>query len=1851
MFWLRGWLKISLACAVVPWGFAASSEDDLYQVGVSRVDITPDYPVRLNGFGNRRDESEGVSQPIFAKALAISQQDGPPLVLVTLDSLGVRAVLVEEVARRLQQTHGLPRENLAVTFTHSHCAPKVNGASDNIFSQAIPADHQQRIDRYTDELTDKITGVVRQAIDDQRPARLQWGIGRVGFAKNRRTEGGPVDHDLPMLVVRDARDDRPRAIYVSYACHCVTLSFNQISGDWAGYAASMIERMVPGVTALVSIGAGSDQNPDSGVTGDQTQIAERQGIEIATEVKRLLAEELKSVAGRPATVLRQIALPLDPRPTRQQLEAQAGRGGSPESYNAITQLARLDRGQELLAQIEYPIQTWTFGDSLCMTFLAGEVCVDYSLRLKLELDRERFWLNAYSNDFCCYIPSERLVGEGGYGGGAEVPYFALPATLQAGLEQRIVDEVLRQVPTGFQIAARTQGVAPQRPLDSLQCIRTPDDLQVQLVAAEPQVTDPVAIDFGADGRLWVAEMIDYGRGVYETFEPQSRVRWLRDRDGDGYFEQAHTFVTGLRFPTDVKVWRDGVLICDAPDILFAEDRDGDGTAESVTKLFSGFETHNAQARVNSLRFGLDNWVYGAGGLFGGTITSHSTADRVDCTNRDFRINPDTGLIEPVSGRAQQGRCRNDWGDWFGCNNGSLIEAISSDDRYLQRNPFFAPPAVPMLQLDAEAIKLYPPENLVTFELSGAPGTATAACGLEIYRDTALGGDHRGDAFTCEPVHQSVHRIDLTAAGHGFSGRRGDGEETREFLSSTDRWFRPVQVRTGPDGGLWIVDMYRYVIEHSRWIPPAALAELDVFAGQRFGRIYRVLPRAQPAAEPLVEKPQALPDLTALTNPELVNRLDVLNGPHRDLAHQLLLWRGASDVVPEIQRLVSEATTSVGTIHALAVLDGLKKLSESDLLAALKSDDPEVVRFAVGLSEPFLEASPPLGAAIAGLAHAESVRVRRQVALSIGEATNQDGVPALVHLLSRGEADAHVRAAALNSLSSRNIQPVLDEYLELLDTDREPSTYQNLLQIAIDVGGPKTVNRVLRTLLPAPESVPSAASVEELIEALSGLDARSRSQRIESEPDVRERLRSIFRWALEAVDAEGDGEETRVGLALLGRPLGAFTQSALEEGNGEEPLPVAERVERIARLISPRSPAPLQRLAIEAVAATGAPEVSEILLAAFPSLNAESQQTLIDTLLTQQSGAQGLVSAIESGIVRPDFLDASRRARLLSNLDQQQRSAAESLFGSQRESSRSAVIETRLDALELPGDAARGRLLYRKHCSACHQLEDHGHHVGPDLRGLTNRDPRWLLTAILDPNRDVDARYVSWLAITQDGQTVNGMIVEENATTIRLREAGGKEHLIERTDIEAFRSTQRSLMPDGLEQDMSSQDLRDVIEFLSVFESPYKQIAGNAPQRIHADAEGRLSLTAATAEIRGGDITFETPFANLGFWHDQRDSATWKVAVAAQAEFDIYLELACADAVAGNSFRIDGLPQPIVGTVAGTGGWDQYRFQKIATAVMPAGDYVVTLRSEGPVRQALLDLRQIRMLPAGVPAMVIDGEAAAEPLPRYPVQIATFLLDESQSPERRHQVIGQRPGMGPAIIAQLVEGIEFEDLDQQYQRIPWIWRVAHAVGQRNDGGEIRELLELSVPGTDSPLRDWQAVVIGGGLINGVSQLGLWPRQRLAEILSQLPALDQAWPRALELAAKMADDQQVRSGTRYDALRMVALREEVTAIAQLRRYLVPEAHHELQMGAVSGLTDIDSPDVGPLILDALPTLQGENRRLAIEGMLRSDGRTASLLSTIESGQVPITATEIESLMQHRNPAIRNRADRVRQATARP
>ncbi len=433
----------------------ADAEGELVPVGVSEIDITPDYPIRMTGYGNRKTESEGVEQRLKARALAIGGADAA--VLITVDNCAVPGRLTEEVAGRLKDRAGLPRERFVVSSSHTHCGPALTGVLPLIFGQPVPADQQERIDRYTRELTDKLEQVARAALEGRRPGRLAWTQGTAGFAINRRqpkgnnialgvNPGGLVDHALPMLRVT-AADGAVRAILVNYACHCTTLGgdFNKLCGDWVGYACEAIQQAHPGAIALVTIGCGADANPNP---RGNLQNTKDNGMAVAQEVERLLNETLAPLPGRIVGRIKRFEIPFGPLPSRSQWEEAAKKPGAP-GLHARTNLARLDRGETLPATLPYVAQTWTFGDDLAMVFLAGEVVVDYARRLKVECDGPRLWISAYCNDVPCYIASRRVIGEGGYEVDGSMVYYDRPTRLDPEAEDRIVAAVHSLLPEPF----------------------------------------------------------------------------------------------------------------------------------------------------------------------------------------------------------------------------------------------------------------------------------------------------------------------------------------------------------------------------------------------------------------------------------------------------------------------------------------------------------------------------------------------------------------------------------------------------------------------------------------------------------------------------------------------------------------------------------------------------------------------------------------------------------------------------------------------------------------------------------------------------------------------------------------------------------------------------------------------------------------------------------------------------------------------------------------------------------------------------------------------------------------------------------------------------------------------------------------------------------------------------------------------------------------------------------------------------------------------------------------------------------------------------------------------------------
>ena len=1585
-------------------------------IGAAKIDITPTIPVRLSGYGNRRQEATEVAQRLWAKALAIGDDGGlqgpGPALLITLENCGLTPAIRDAVIAALQETFRIQNERVVITATHTHTAPCLTDWAPFLFGDDLPSEHQQHVDQYTQDLIKKLIEVARQALAVRRPGRLTWGEGNVPFAINRRVvkEGkwtgfgvqadGPVDHSLPVLAARDEQG-KLIAVVANYACHCTTLGgdWNQIHGDWAGYAQEMIEQDHEGCVALITIGCGADANPQPRRT--DLELCKQHGRQLADEVKRLLATELTPLDPQLNCRLRHVELPFDLLPTEAEWQERAKQSGAP-GYHARQFLSRLQRGESLPKTLRYPVASWTFGDDLAMVFLGGEVVVDYAIRLKTELDASKLWITAYANDVCCYIPSQRILREGGYEADYSMYFYARPTRLSGEVEAIILDTVQKLLPHVFYSASKqAEFPPPKSPEEARAAIQVQPGFRVELVAAEPLVQDPVAFDWGPDGSLWVAEMRDYPNGLTWNGPndprnvPGGRIKRLRDTNGDGRYDTATLFLDQLSYPNGVKAWRSGVLITAAPHVIYAEDRDGDGRADHQEILYEGFVEGNQQHRVNGLRWGLDNWLYLANGDSGGTIRSVKTDERLAISGRDLRIRPDTGEFETQAGQTQFGRNRDDWGAWFGGNNSNPMWHYVLEDHYLRRNPHVAPPENRKhVSVQPGASPVFPASRTLSrFNDFNMSNRFTSACSPEVYRDDYLFADSP-DSVTaeratsshvviCEPVHNLVHHEQMTAEGVSFSSQRSADEQQSEFFASSDNWSRPVMVRTGPDGALWVADMYRAVIEHPEWIPKSWQQKLDLRAGSELGRIYRIV-REDAAPRPITRLDQR----DALG---LVAALDSPSGWQRDMAQQMLLWRfssGRADagrpaegkeksaagelahepaqqlaqiqaerqaVVAALTKMAREATRALARLHAICTLDGLHALTPDVILSRLQDPHPGVRRHAVRLAETMLPQADErdvvkqqVGEQLLKLARDEDAKVRLQVAYSLGR-WDARGARGLAQIALQSSDQTYLLAAVMSSVHAANLQPLLTEVLSSRGGQPPLRLIEPLLGLVPALDTDQTIlNQTMRSLTQPRENRFEAWQIAALAAMLDVGDRRRTGLDTFLNDTSRQAVIALFAFARQQATSDEASESDRlVALRVLGRG----------------PEQRDEDLTTLASLLSPRQSQAIQLAAASALAKLRDGRVPQYLLSGWASHSPTLRVQILDTLLSRDEWTGELLTALERAELPRAQIDARRQQQLLSSKSESVRKRAEKIFSAGGTTSRQAALDQYAAARTLAGDETRGKQTFAKRCAACHRLDGVGHPVGPDLAALGNKTPESLVLSILDPNRAIEDRYLDYVLVTDDGQTLSGILSSETGTSLTLVGQEGKATTVLRQQIEELRSTGKSLMPEGLEKEIPLQEMADLLAYLRGTAPPPKSFPGNQPELVKPDERGTLRLLATTARIYGPKLVFEDSYRNLGWWSDRQDHAIWSLEVRVAGRYVVSLDYACQDEAAGGRFLIEVDGQTMGGQVEGTGTWDNYRSKTIGTIELSAGTHELLIRSDGPIRSALIDLRGIRLIPS------------------------------------------------------------------------------------------------------------------------------------------------------------------------------------------------------------------------------------------------------------------------------------------------
>ncbi len=945
------------------------------------------------------------------------------------------------------------------------------------------------------------------------------------------------------------------------------------------------------------------------------------------------------------------------------------------------------------------------------------------------------------------------------------------------------------------------------PEEALQAFSVADGFEVQLVAAEPLVMDPIAFDWGADGRLWVVEMGDYPNGIDGKQKPGGVIRFLSDSDGDGGYDRSTVFLDGVNFPTGVMEWKQGVLVSAAPEIFYAEDTDGDGRADVRTTLFKGFKEGNQQHRVNGFQYGLDNWIYGANGDSGGTVSLVASLDGtkggqpVNINGRDFRFHPDTGAFQAIAGRTQFGRNRDDWGNWFGNNNPNWLWHYHLPERYLARNPHLAVHSTKdMLAAYPDAKRCYPTSKTITrWNQPHSANYVTSGCSATPYRGDLFGEGSDRWVFVSEPVHNLVHREVITPRGTSLSSRRHPTDEGREFLASSDNWFRPTMSKTGPDGALYIADMYRFVIEHPEWISPEAKAAIDVRMGDDLGRIYRIAPKG-------VElKP--FRGLDASDEAGLIEALQSPNGWLRDKAQQLLASRQGPGLAGKLERAMTTSQSPKGRMQLLGALQGIGALSPEILVASVSDPAPEVRKLAIEFSETSLaEGSETVLAALLRLERDPSPRVRQQLAFSLGESDDRRAGQTLGRMALAADGDANMTTAILSSAL-----PHLEALIEttvVSNSSRKPSgdLMEKLLGMAVATERHEAVRVALEAVSnPEPGSLAGwkLSATVGFINALAASNLTLAEYERLAANDERlaialADLTVVFAEARRLANDDGASMSVRLSaLPLLGRD------------NGD----VDSDIDALTGLLDARQAIELQRAALRSLRGIRRKDIPGRLLNGWSGYSPAIRTELLDALIGRSDWLSGLLAALEGDRVPAAQIGVAHRQKLQGHRNGKVRERAARLFAAIGKN-RADVIAGYQSVNRLVGDAQRGREWFRTACAVCHRHGGEGNGIGPDLASVSGKSVPELLVAILDPNAAVEDKFVGYSARLKGGREIAGIIASESPTTLVFKTAAGATEAVLRKDLLELKATGLSLMPEGFEAALDPQAMADLISFVS-----------------------------------------------------------------------------------------------------------------------------------------------------------------------------------------------------------------------------------------------------------------------------------------------------------------------------------------------------------------------------------------------------------------------------------------------------
>ncbi len=990
-----------------------------------------------------------------------------------------------------------------------------------------------------------------------------------------------------------------------------------------------------------------------------------------------------------------------------------------------------------------------------------------------------------------------------------------------------------------------KGAGPGKALDPKEAqklFKIDDGLRIELVACEPQIESPVAMQFDPDGRLWVVEMRDYPNGPANGEKPAGRIKILEDKDGDGFFETSTIWADNLLFANGLLLWKDGAIVTMAPEIVHLRDTTGGGKADKKERWYAGFAEQNPQLRVSHPILGLDGWIYCANGLRGGKVTWAGLGSKrnvvVDLSGMDFRFDPVTNDYEAITGLGQFGNTFDEWGNRFVCDNRHHLRHVVMENRYIKRNPYLAAPS--LLQ-DVSVLedgplssggKVYPlSKNWTTSSLH--EGRFTAACGVFIYHGQLLGkprGDvpgtpgfgvphpgasqiYHGAAFTCEPTGNLVHMEILTPKGATFEAK--PHKKGVEFLATTDDWFRPVFLTHGPEGAMYVVDMYRAVIEHPEFMPPELKNRPDLIAGKDKGRIWRIVPKDHPAKTPR-------PNLSKASLAELVKSLEHAEPWWRQTAQRLLLEKNDKAMIEPLTKLFEGTKSPHAKIFSAWMLERNKSLGDKQIIEMLENHHPRV----------------------------------REVGIRIAESRGQElSRQILEHVWARfGDKDSRVLFQMTLFLGGLELSPIdnLTRTRLLVKFVAQKHHDDKWVRLAIQTALPKVAIGVLENWVqfstPELESKSTATMMVQEMAALVGA-----IERFEDLPKVFSMLnnkdKETLRWA--GLSGLSTGLERRgKSLLVIAANLpddkrkqyttdveNMFSEAAKRASEKSGPLDrrlLCARLlaqaswstakEALVPLVEKEASTELRIAALRALAAQTDKEVPDLLIKLWPGAEPSLRREILEAMLRQPARVHVLLDEIEAKRMKASELDPLRTKQLSNHKDAKIRERAKTLLAANLPADRKKVIAEYQAALDMKGDAKNGREIFKKNCSTCHRVAGVGVDVGPDIADTRTKKLDALLFDILVPNAAIDANFVNYVVSTKDGKIMTGLLTAESASSITLVRADKQLDVVLRKDVDEIASTGISLMPDGLEKNINVREMADLLRFLK----DWRYLDGSVP---------------------------------------------------------------------------------------------------------------------------------------------------------------------------------------------------------------------------------------------------------------------------------------------------------------------------------------------------------------------------------------------------------------------------------------